>query len=103
MAIDVLNQIKAAEEKAEETRRVAAMAAKDALKLAQQENSEYKEKELAKARHEAIAVVDAAQKAAQAELDAQQNKRLEKNEELKQNAQKKLSQAADVCLERILA
>lgn len=103
MAIDVLKQIKAAEKKAAETRRVAAYAAKDALKLAEQENNEYKDKELTQARHDAIAVVDAAQKAAEKELSVLQDKKTKASEELKRSAGKKLSSAADVCLERILA
>lgn len=102
MALEVLTEIKAAEEKALETRRTAAVAAKDAIKLAQQENNEIKDKQLTDARRESIAVVDAAQKAAKQELDAKQEKRRQEFETLKQNAQNKLSQAADVCLERIL-
>jgi hypothetical protein len=42
MALEVLTEIKAAEEAALETRRVAAAAAKDSIKLAEQENAAYK-------------------------------------------------------------
>ncbi|MDD5016995.1 MAG: hypothetical protein PHO15_02705 [Eubacteriales bacterium] len=102
MAIDVLTEIKAAEEMACETRRVAAIAAKDAIKLAQQENEEIKDKLLTEARRDSIAIVDAAQQAAKKELDALLKQRMKACEKLKQDAEKKLSSAADVCLERIL-
>ena len=102
MAIDVLNKIKVSEEKAAETRRVAAIAAKESLKLAEQENTEIKDKELTKARQTGIHVVEEAQRDAKAELDALQEQRIKECEKLKQDAEKKLSQAADVCIERIL-
>jgi len=102
MALDVLNDIKAAEEKALETRRTAAAAAKDSLKLAAQENSDIKDKELTKARRDNLAVVDAAQEAAKQELDALQQTRVVACETLKKNAESKLGTAADVCIERIL-
>jgi len=102
MANEVLTEIKAAEEKARETRRVAAQAAKDALKLAEQENSEIKDKELTAARKAALQQVDAAEQAARQELDAQQQQRMQQCEGLKTQAEKNLSKAAEVCLERIL-
>lgn len=102
MAIDVLNEIKAAEEKARETRRVAMASAKDALKLAEQENNEIKDKVLTEARRKGIETVEAAEHAAKAELEKQQAQRLKACEDLKARAQERLSAAADVCLERIL-
>lgn len=102
MAMEVLTEIKAAEEKARETRRVAAAAAKEAIKLAEQENSEIKDKELTEARRKSIVLVDDAQNAAKQELDAMQEERMKECENLKATAQKNLSRAADVCLERIL-
>lgn len=102
MAIDVLNDIKAAEEKAQETRRVAAMAAREALKVATQENAAYEDEELTQARRASLKKVDAGRAAAKAKLDKQQEQRLNECETLKENARKKLALAADVCLERIL-
>ncbi len=102
MAIDVLSDIKAAEEKAQEIRRVAAVAAKDAVKLASQENAAYEDEELTQARRLSLKKVDEGRAAAKAELDKQQAQRLMECEALKENARKKLALAADVCLERIL-
>jgi len=102
MAMEILTQIKEAEEKARETRRVAAIAAKDALKLADQENSEIEDKQLTQARRSGLEAVEAAEQAAKKELDALQAKRLKECEGLKTAAKEKLSAAADVCLERIL-
>lgn len=102
MAIDVLSDIKAAEEEAQEIRRNAAQTAKDALKLAAQENAAMENEELAKARHNSLIKVDAGREAAKAELDAQQAQRLKDCETLKNNARQHLEQAADICLERIL-
>ncbi len=102
MALEVLTQIKAAEEKALETRRTAAAAAKDSLKLTVQENSEIKDKELTQARRQSLDVVDAAQQAAKKELDTLQAQRTAACSALKVSAEKKLGQAADVCIERIL-
>lgn len=73
MAIEVLSKIKSAEELAAESRRVAAIAAKDAIKLAQQENDELKDTLLTKARHDSIAIVESAQQEAKIELDALQD------------------------------
>jgi len=102
MAIDVLNDIKAAEEKAQEIRRVAAIAAKDAVKLAAQENAAYEDEELTQARRLSLKKVDEGRQAAKAEMEKQQAQRLKECEALKENAKKKLTDAADVCLERIL-
>lgn len=102
MAMDVLTEIKAAEEKAHETRRVAAAAAKEAIKLAEQENSSFKEKELATAKLESLAAIEAAQQEAKAELDALQQQRMMECTALKQKAEKNLSRAADICVERIV-
>ena len=102
MALDVLNEIKAAEERAAKTRLTAAAAAKDALKIAIQENSEIKDKELTAARRESLDVVDAAQEAAKAELDILQEKRIASCKTLKSDAEGRLDAAADICIERIL-
>jgi vacuolar-type H+-ATPase subunit H len=102
MALEVLTQIKAAEEKALDTRRTAAAAAKDSLKLAVQENDEIKDKELTEARRQSLAVVDAAQQAAKKELEALKEERIAACQALKAGAEKKLGAAADVCIERIL-
>jgi len=102
MAMDVLSEIKAAEEKALETRRLAVIAAKDALKLAEQENAQVMDKELSEARHAGIVKVDAAKAAAKAELDAQQNRRLSDCEALKSAAAQRLEQAVQICMERVL-
>lgn len=102
MAIDVLTDIKAAEEKAQEIRRVAVIAAKDAVKLAALENTAYEDEELTQARRLSLKKVDEGRTAAKAELDKQQAQRLNECESLKENARNKLALAADVCLERIL-
>ena len=102
MAKEVLDQIKAAEEAANEKRRVALVSAKDSLKMAEQENSEIEDKELTAARHEALVYVDNEEKKAKEELDKLQKKRDQECEELKIKAQGKLEEAAKVCLERIL-
>jgi hypothetical protein len=102
MAMDVLSEIKAAEEKALETRRLAAIAAKDALKLAEQEHAEIADKELTAARRTALDKVDAAKASAKAELDKQQQKRLSDCDALKSAAGQRLERAAQVCMERIL-
>ncbi len=102
MANDVIKDIKASEEKAHETRRVAAIAAKDSIKIAQQENNEIKDKELTQARRSGITVVETAETKAKAQLEALQDKRALECEKLKADAEKNLSRAADICLERIL-
>lgn len=102
MAMDVLSEIRAAEDKAQQTRRLAAIAAKDALKLAEQEYAEITEKELASARRSSIEKVDAAKAAAKAELDAQQQKRLADCDALKEAASQRLARAAQACVERVL-
>jgi vacuolar-type H+-ATPase subunit H len=102
LAIDVLTQIKAAEEQALEIRRVASAAAKDAIKLVKQENNAIKEQALSDARNWYAAAIEAAEKEAKTKLDTLQEQRLRSCEVLKQNAQKKLAYAATVCLERIL-
>ena len=102
MAKQVLSEIKAAEEAAKETRRVAMLSAKDSLKLAEQENSEIKDKELTQARHKGIEHVNAAEADAKAQLDELQSKRNLECEDLKIKAEKLLEAAADVCIERII-
>ncbi len=103
MAMDVLSEIKAAEEKAQDLRRVASIAAKDALKAASQENTALEDEALAQARHDSLKKVDEGRALAKAELDSMQAERLKECDMLKSNAGQKLSAAADVCLERILA
>jgi len=102
MAMDVLSEIKATEEKALEKRRLAVLAAKDALKLAEQENAEIMDRELAAARRAGIRKVDAAKAAAKAELDEQQKKRLSDCDALKAAAESRLDEAVRICLERVL-
>jgi phage protein D len=102
MAMDVLSEIRAAEEKALEKRRLAVVATKDALKLAEQENAEIMDKELSAVRHEGIEKVDAARASAKAELDAQQQKRLADCEALKDAASQRLEQAIQICMEKVL-
>lgn len=102
MAMDVLSEIKAAEEKAQELRRVASIAAKDALKTAAHENAAIEEEALANARRDSLKIVDEGRTLAKAELDSLQAERLKECDVLKAAARQKLSSAADVCLERIL-
>ena len=102
MAKEVLEQIKTAEDKANETRRVAMMSAKESLKIAEQENSEIEGKELALARRDAISYVDKEEQKAKTELDVLQEKRRKECEELIKDAETRLEEAAKVCLERIL-
>ena len=91
-------QVQAAKEK----RRVALLSAKEALKLAEQENSEIKDKELTDARHKGIEHVNEAEADAKAQLDELQSKRNLECEDLKIEAEKLLDAAADVCIERII-
>ena len=102
MALDVINEIKTAEEKAHETRRVAAIAAKDSIKISERENREIRDKELTLARRNGIGIVEAAEEEAKVELEALQKKRALECDALKAKAEKNLSRAIDVCLERIL-
>lgn len=102
MAIDVLSEIKAAEEKAQEIRRMASVAAKDALKTAAQENAAYENEMLALARRNSLKKVDEGRALAKAELDTKQAERLMECEALKKCAGQNMIIAADVCLERIL-
>ena len=102
MALDVIERIKAAEEKALETRRTAAAAAKDSLRIASEKNAEIMEKELSAMRQKAAADADAAGAAAEAELKASAASRQSECEQIKSKAETSLSRAADVCLERIL-
>ena len=102
MAMDVLSEIKAAEEKAQELRRVASIAAKDALKTASSENAAIEDEALTGARRDSLKKVDEGRVAAKAELDKMQADRLKECDMLKAGAKQKLSAAADVCLERIL-
>ena len=101
MAMDVLSEIRAAEEKAADTRRLAAIAAKDALKLADQENAQIADTELTAARQAALARVDTEKAAARAGLDGQQQ-RLSDCDALKSAADQRLERAAQVLVERIL-
>ncbi len=102
MAFDVINDIKAAESKAEEIRRAALGAAKDAVKLAAEENAQILKRELGQMRQLAAVTIEAAGAEAKIELErlsAQKNKECE---DLKAMAEKKLPAAAGICLERIL-
>jgi hypothetical protein len=100
--MEVLSEIRTAEEAALETRRVAAAAAKDAIKLAEQENAAYKERMIAEAKARAASMVAQAQRVSGKKLEAQQAQRLKGCEALRQSAGAKLERAAQVCLERIL-
>ena len=102
MAMDVLSEIRAAEEKALESRRLAAIAAKDALKLAEQEYAQIADTELAAARRTALDKVNAAKTAAKTELDKQQQQRMSDCDMLKSAAGQRLERAAQVLVERIL-
>jgi predicted Zn-dependent peptidase len=102
MALDVITEIKAAEEKAQDVRRAAAAAAKDAVKLAAEENAQTKKQKLLSVRQSNEAMVEAAGEAARIELEALSAERSKECEELKVKAQRNLSRAADACLERIL-
>lgn len=102
MAKEVLAAIKEAEEQAKETRRVAMLSAKDDLKRSEQENEEIKDKELTQARHKGIEYVNEAEAKAKSELDALQEKRTRECEDLKVKAEKKLEDAANVVIERII-
>lgn len=102
MALEVLNEIKAAEEAAIETRRVAAAAAKESIKLAEQENAAYREQMIAEAKKRAARTVAEAQRVSKEKQDAQQAERLQAAEALKKSAAVKLQSAAKACVERIL-
>ncbi len=102
MALDVINEIKAAEEKAQEIIRAAAAAAKDAVKRAAEECAQARESELLSYRKSNEAMVEAAGEAAKQELEAQSAERTKECEELKIKAERNLSRAAEKCLERIL-
>ena len=102
MALEVLSEIKAAEEEALETRRVAAAAAKDSIKLAEQENTAYREQMISEAKARSAQTIAEAQRVSKEKLDAQQAERLKGCDALRSNAEAKLDQAAKVCLERIL-
>lgn len=102
MAIEVLNQIKDAEQNADEIRRTASIAAKDALKTAAKECEQIQNELLTQARHESLEKVDAARKQARAALDAEQQKRTAACDALKAAATKKIDQAAQACLKGIL-
>lgn len=103
MALEVLSEIKAAEEAALETRRVAAAAAKDSIKLAEQENAAYRERMISEAKARAAKAVEQAQRVSKDKLDAQQTERLKGCDALRQKAEAKLERAAKVCLERIIS
>ena len=101
MALEVLNEIKAAEEAALETRRVAAAAAKDSIKLAEQENAAYRERMIAEAKARSAQAIADAQRLSKEKLDAQEAERLKGCDALRRNAESKMERAARVCLERI--
>ena len=67
MALEVISEIKAAEEAALETRRVAAAAAKDSYKIAVQENAAYRVQMIADAKTAAAREVAEAKQAAKKE------------------------------------
>lgn len=102
MAIDILNQIKSAEAQADEIRRAASLAAKDALKAAAKECEQLEDTMLTQARRTNLEKVDKAKHKVYAELDAQKQKRQLKCNELKAAALKKLEKAADICIEGLL-
>lgn len=102
MALDVIGEIKAAEEKALEIRRVAAVAAKDAVRLASEENAQIMEKELSAIKQSSALAVEAAGAAAEAEFKALHDKRAGECDDIKRKAKVNISRAADICLERIL-
>lgn len=102
MALDVIKDIKAAESKAEEIRRTASAAAKDAVKLAIEENAQIREKELELVRKNAAAAEEAAGREIKKQLESQGAQRNKECEELKANASSRLLSAAQICLERIL-
>lgn len=102
MAMEVISEIRAAEEKALEIRRLAALAAKDALKLAEQQNAEILEKEISTAQQSSADKISAAMSADKTELDALLETRLTGCAKLKSNAQQRLDHAAQICLKRIL-
>lgn len=100
--MEVLSEIRSAEEAALEARRVAASAAKDSIKLAEQENEAYKEQMIAEAKVRAARAIAEAQQASKQKLDAQQAERLKGCDALKRNAEARLDRAARVCIERII-
>ncbi len=102
MALDVINEVKAAEQKAQQIRQTAAAAAKDAVKLAAEQNRGIMEKELDMLRKKAAQKIEEAEKEARAAFDEQSAQRSLECEQLKLKAQKNLSHAAEACLERIL-
>lgn len=103
MALEVITQIKAAEQEAEEIRRTAAAAAKDALKLAAKENAQIEDETLTQARRASLEKVDEAKAATKAELEKRQQQRLVECDKLKENARKQLDDAAAICIERLLS
>ncbi len=102
MALEVLTQIKAAEETAQETRRNAAAAAKDLIKLAEHENAAYTQQVIDKAKAQSALAIANGLQASKEKLEAQQTQRLEGCSVLQKSAEAKLEQAANVLLERIL-
>ncbi len=102
MALDVLTQIKAAEQTAQETRRNAAAMAKDMIKLAEHENASYKEQMIARAKANSAQMVANGLQASKNKLDALQAQRLKSCDALQQSAAAKLEQAADILIKRIL-
>jgi len=102
MALEILTEIRVAEEAALETRRIAAAAAKEALKTAEQENVAYREQLITEAKARAAQAVAVAQQASKSRLDAQQAQRLMALDALRGGAEGRLKKAAEVCVERIL-
>lgn len=103
MALEVISQIKAAEQEAEDIRRTAVTVAKDALKTAVRENAQIEDETLTQARRTSLEKVDAAKAAAKAELEEVQKQRLRECDALKEDARKRLGAAADICIERLLS
>jgi hypothetical protein len=102
MALEVISEIKAAEEAALETRRVALAAAKESLKMAEQENAAYREQVIAEARLKAAGEVAQAQQESRKKLEERQAQRFENAGELRKSASVRLEKAAKLCVERIL-
>jgi hypothetical protein len=101
MALEVLEQVRTAEEAALETRRVALASAREAVKLAEQENAAYREQRIGKAKADMAKAVAEAQQASQGRLEERQAERLAKLDALSGD-EDCLKRAAKAVLERIL-
>jgi hypothetical protein len=102
MALDVINDIKAAENKAQEIRLAAAAAARDDIKLAIEDNAQTREAEIESMRQNAAITIEAAGEEAKIELGRLSAQRCAECEGLKAKAEKNLSRAAGICIERIV-